>query len=825
MDAGLRFSLRDTMHGMNIEFLHDEAIRLLDVHQKIIKKIAQGDLLNDDPRQTFTTTSALRRLEELKGESTKVRNLEMVVAVIGTMKAGKSTTINAIVGAEIVPARSHPMTALPTMIRHTPGRKVPRLIFPNPEPLNALIGKLSDRLATPPSSRDYADFVAAPDGRRLVEEIRNGTFAAMDRMAEGGEAIASLLRHVNDLVRLARVADLPFPYDEYDEVHEFPVIEVEFCHLPAEGGKGQFTLLDTPGPNEAGHSAALTENLRRQLKQSSAILVVMDFTQLNSEADANIRQELAQVLGGSQDPSRVYVIVNKYDQKTRNDTVTVEELRAQLAHRLSTDAGERRVTLSPDQIFLVSSQRAFLANRVIRSMDFQEFNPDEQPWIEDFATMAFGASWEEADLADHDEVRNRAASLFRKSGFQAPLDKVIRHGHQFAAFNSLRSAARKLEHNGEEVAGFIDARSTGLKKDATELQADIDGLEGDIQTIMVLEQESNEALAAGMLKLKKSCAQLFSESCLGLSNQIKDIFSAEARAEAERQRDAEENIRPHSIRNIFNIISMFTGSAPGYRSSRPKINERMSRGTFAGQGVINFSNRDDAMALIRDVREEVERAIMAARGEFVDQVDQAKERYIAEIGDLIRNRATPLFDEIRSRLHNAGYEEIRLSLIDIRKIDVSAKSVKSIDVTIVEEKETQKVAQSGFGFVKRLFGTILFQDDWGYDDVSKSYYPVDLNVLVEKAISYLEEYIKSVNSTMNKYISVEIEKKQKDFFDDMRSKIEKIRGDLLASKADKRKLRDAQQRILELLSAQKKILKLETVALANFLTALEQEIQ
>ncbi len=57
----------------------------------------------------------------LNNELRKITRLEMVLAIVGTMKAGKSTTINAIVGTEVLPNRNRPMTALPTLIRHTPG--------------------------------------------------------------------------------------------------------------------------------------------------------------------------------------------------------------------------------------------------------------------------------------------------------------------------------------------------------------------------------------------------------------------------------------------------------------------------------------------------------------------------------------------------------------------------------------------------------------------------------------------------------------------------------------------------------------------------------
>jgi len=62
----------------------------------------------------------------------------LVLAVVGTMKAGKSTTINAIVGREIMPNRNRPMTALPTLIRHVPGRVQPLPRLQKVQPLNDL---------------------------------------------------------------------------------------------------------------------------------------------------------------------------------------------------------------------------------------------------------------------------------------------------------------------------------------------------------------------------------------------------------------------------------------------------------------------------------------------------------------------------------------------------------------------------------------------------------------------------------------------------------------------------------------------------------------
>jgi len=80
-------------------------------------------------RATIDTESVKQEIVTLRGEGLKLAELEMVLAVVGTMKAGKSTTINAIVGTEILPNRNAPMTAIPTLIKHSKGQKQARLTF------------------------------------------------------------------------------------------------------------------------------------------------------------------------------------------------------------------------------------------------------------------------------------------------------------------------------------------------------------------------------------------------------------------------------------------------------------------------------------------------------------------------------------------------------------------------------------------------------------------------------------------------------------------------------------------------------------------------
>ncbi len=141
------------MHEKNIALLCDEADRLLQLNINLLRQmVEEPDVLSDsknENRLLFDKQKALKRIEELEGEQIKTARREMVLAVVGTMKAGKSTTINAIVGQEILPNRNRPMTSVPTLIRHVPGKTEPVLHLEHIQPVRNLLITLQEKLATP----------------------------------------------------------------------------------------------------------------------------------------------------------------------------------------------------------------------------------------------------------------------------------------------------------------------------------------------------------------------------------------------------------------------------------------------------------------------------------------------------------------------------------------------------------------------------------------------------------------------------------------------------------------------------------------------------
>ncbi len=161
------------MHEKNIALLCDEADRLLQLNINLLRQmVEEPDVLSDsknENRLLFDKQKALKRIEELEGEQIKTARREMVLAVVGTMKAGKSTTINAIVGQEILPNRNRPMTSVPTLIRHVPGKTEPVLHLEHIQPVRNLLITLQEKLATPAGQQVAQTLQQTGDTRELLD--------------------------------------------------------------------------------------------------------------------------------------------------------------------------------------------------------------------------------------------------------------------------------------------------------------------------------------------------------------------------------------------------------------------------------------------------------------------------------------------------------------------------------------------------------------------------------------------------------------------------------------------------------------------------------
>ncbi len=326
-----------------------------------------------------------QRASRLREHLVRIESLELVITVVGTMKAGKSTCINTIVGHEILPNRNRPMTSLPTLVHHKMGHRKPVLYFLHTDPIQRLTIKIGNALHKASKIRNGlidSDKELANLAARILRGI---TFKERYR----GEAeIFSFLQTLNDLVRLAAIFNIEFPYKDYSKIENFPFIELEFTHF--NQGKiwqahHNVAFLDTPGGNEAGLREPLRKVVKEQLQRADMVMLVIDYTQLKSESERTLINELIEITETTQ--GRIITLVNKFDSGNEHSDNVIE----------TTDYVSRTLLdgiVPAEHVFPVSAKQAFLAQRAKHLLQIApNLNWCEQKsndWRDDFGRLAFG---------------------------------------------------------------------------------------------------------------------------------------------------------------------------------------------------------------------------------------------------------------------------------------------------------------------------------------------------------------------------------------------------------------------------------------------------
>lgn len=764
------------MHEKNIEILRSEAQRLVDMEVNLLRKMLEEPgviaAAHKGETQTFDQDSTLKHLEVLSGERVKLEELEMVLAVVGTMKAGKSTSINAIVGTEVLPNRNRPMTALPTLIRHTVGQVKPILKFENDKPICRLMDQLRIELRRPESKETLQELVCNPDMKGLVESIQSG--GKPRNIYEGAEDVFDFLKELNDLVRLCRELNVDFPFSDYDEIHELPVIEVEFVHLRETAqATGRLTLLDTPGPNESGQTH-LRKMLREQLSKASAVLAILDFTQLKSDADAEVRQELHDIAGVCE--GRLYTLVNKFDQKDRHGD-TEEEIKAYVAENLM--EGHVRA----DDVFPVSSRWGYLANRARHELYLHSKlpDPDVQPWVADFGEEAFGRRWE-SKIGDIEEVRESADKLWDDSLFHAPLDGVIRTAHARAAGFAIDAAAAKLVDMAERIDNLLTTRETALTKSAKVLQEQINALQKDIARV-----EDSEAKARNG-----------AEKMLGdLADGTKRVFSkvkTDAIASLETYFREGKRIELANYNRQLADSKKKKGGASGDKGFMAIFSNLINSASSATQSgcvdfdpsdpVLKFSDRNDAKDLVAKIEEAVSRIVSNADNSMKAAMNSVISEFQGEFSEGVLSDAKALIDEMKGRLKDEGFS-INLKVPSSSRLALNFSGSDMLSDVIGEKTKTvtRKRRQSGvWGTVCGWFNT----DDWGWEEyeTSESYFEIDIRKIKSATIKHIESAFSGLDQAVATYIKKPLNDGINDFFSGFKSTVEQIRGDLLQSIRD-----------------------------------------
>ena len=723
----------------------------------------------------FDKRKALKRIEELEGEQIKTARREMVLAVVGTMKAGKSTTINAIVGQEILPNRNRPMTSVPTLIRHVPGKTEPVLHLEHIQPVRNLLITLQEKLATPAGQQVAQSLQQTGDTRELLDILADDVW--LKNEYHGEDEIFTGLASLNDLVRLAAAMGTEFPFDEYAEVQKLPVIDVAFSHLVGmDACQGTLTLLDTPGPNEAGQPQ-MEMMMRDQLQKASAVLAVMDYTQMNSKADEEVRKELNAIADVS--AGRLFVLVNKFDEKDRNGD-GADAVRQKVPAMLNSDV------LPASRVYPGSSRQAYLANRALHELRKHGALPDDEAWVDDFVREAFGRMKKEYVCKDSELVTEGATDLWEGSLIDQLITEVILSSHSRAAALAVDSAAAKLMQNAENVSEYLSLRHQGLQQSIQSLQAHISSLLADIREIADCQNKVTGDVRMAMEDINTKTGELLTKVCASLEEELNDYFRSGKRKEQQmlEEEGAEQRISQQGI--IGKIREQFSVSAPGHHSWKRDFDPDSPE--------IKFSDRREALKLMTQIESTVTSLHREAEAQFRPEL----EKIVSGIETGFRGTALYTTENIAGRI-NARLEDegftVKISFPAVSQLQT--RLAVKINLSALMEERTETVTRRGT--VCRWFGT----SDLGWEnydeDVSRSV--ININKVREEVMSLTRAYFGELQASIEQDINQPVRQEIDAFFCAFREKVEQLRNTLIQSSEDHKRDQQAQERLTGRLQA------------------------
>ncbi|MGK7929014.1 MAG: dynamin family protein [Spirulina sp.] len=247
------------------ESVRDTGTRLV----QYLQELREEELARGDDAETLQAIASDARQALIALQEQKYH-----VAVIAAMKAGKSTFLNALIGADVLASETESCTVCRTDVRPLSRGEVPRLL------------EYRERQKQPV-------LLAEGDARMIRQHFLERTH---------------LIRATDNRDRVRRFA-LEYPIDAIG-------------NFSALAG---FTLVDTPGPNEwqdgSFDSVVLKETALDVLRNCDVVIFILDYSSFKDNTNSELLRDLIEQRSDFLKRNRgaIYFILNKIDRKTEED--------------------------------------------------------------------------------------------------------------------------------------------------------------------------------------------------------------------------------------------------------------------------------------------------------------------------------------------------------------------------------------------------------------------------------------------------------------------------------------------------------------------------
>ncbi len=735
----------ESQYNIDIDSLQQDVIELLDEINLLIDDTqADADNLAKPEYDRFQT--------QIAAAGQNVADLQLRMAIVAPMKAGKSTIINAIAGQELLPSCAVAMTTIPTEIAFNNDIKQPVLnltqdtinLFQNLE--NSLKDKvktlglevLEQRLNRHPHLLElFAKTATSNNSLSLTGET------------VGQKAIADTLNHLNHVIRICSVIDPT--QDHMAQLKDVPCIQTPWLKIGKNRkieAQGNLTIIDTPGPNEAEEGLRLSAVVEEQLRRSAVVLVVLDFTQLNSEAAQTIKQQIQPIVE-SIGIDNLYVLINKIDQRREGD-MTPEQIKEFVAADLGLKSDS-------DRVFEVAAIRAFTATKFL--LEVQQNPKIQLLQIQSLTSLAqevLGIDWDE-ELEDITVkiMAKKAGKLWRKSGFAPFIESAIATLIANAAPKCLSNALNLSRHHLLSIRDDLTLRNNAINQDTAKIQSEIESLESDLSYLESC-RDRLSTMADIKIKLQQSLQTILEQLKAEAVVDVENFFVGEEYQQADAIRKADINARNLLLSNL-NDFELF-----------PKwVSENLKAGIeYKTSGTISFKTESEAESftqrLVAKAKKRLEELILKVSQDIELEIKQAREDLekllIEETGDII--------ERAKNRLQTAFEIELHLPspiINDDREIQMEHKLVKTKSRLVDDGYEERLVRKRAWYY---WFGAVPFYSQEKYQKPyrKEDYYAVSVHEIVEQINSSSDNFIDGIQQKITVYLEQDLHQQVDDFF-------------------------------------------------------------
>ena len=712
---------------------------------------------------TINKNEEFKRILENEGD--KLKNLEFIISIVGTVKAGKSTTINAIVGQEILPNRAYPMTTLPTLVTHKKGQVEPKLTMPKYETLNKFLNQVREKL----KKDSNGEFSKDSHGKEIIKTISDKNLRFKE-IYQGKDNIYIFLQTLNDLMRLAKDIKLTPPYKEFEKINELPRIEIEFYYLNhlEDMSNTRLSLLDTPGPDEFGHSEELKNIFRTQLKQSSAIMLVMNYTVINNEGAGKTREEVKEIRNLIKD-EHLFVLVNKFDERTSKDP-DYENTKQNISKSMFDSK------LKVENIFPISARLAYLVNIARRELSLKGKINKTIPWVEDFGDKILGRKWEN-QIENITEIEEACDEAWKDSYFKKPLDKIIIHGYSNSAFESLGGILHKIEEINRILSNTFKTRESSLNEDIQKLKQNIENLKKDIENIGIVSRDLDEKIKNKLKDMESNIDEKEKKILGKAKSQIGEIYDdRESNQINERKKIEERRKELKANQPLNNIGANILALLHHKDNNKSSKNSDIETKQLEEKGILEFKNSDAAKLFIRDLTDNLSENVNKIFNELDNMINSTKDEFIPSLNKDIEKSIGSIIVKIKEKV--GENIEIRIPTL---KIDKNKLKLDYFEEAIENGKKynPKKREQSGaFGWLKRKVD--FFDANWGYDDGYDDIFKIskgNIDKNVDKAFQNVSSEIQTI---INDLFKNQIEKEIKESVSNLIQEIELYREEMIS---------------------------------------------